>query len=403
MMAQGVLPFQYEVEPSTSGLTGLAGLPAYFELAAVVGMRESSQRYVCARDGEQGWSDVDMILSLILLNLAGGDCVDDIEKLAGDVGLCKVLDEVRWSGLSKAQRRERARRWRRVARTRAVASASSVRRYLTAFCSEESERPRPKGTSFIPAKTQALAGSGQVNAELVGFLQSHRPRRVATLDFDATMVECHKKQAQYGYKGFRAYQALNVWWAEQQVVVHSEFRDGNVTPGYEQLRVLQEALAMVPEGVEQVHMRSDTAGYQWNLLRYCEEGRNERFGRIEFVVGVRITEAFKWAIATTPGLRWHPLADSDHKWAEVCYVPKELGRTKKGEYRFFVIREPVRQLELFDDDSQLPFPRWEEVTQQGCRLVWKLRAVVTNRRSTPAPTSSSGIATGVARAKKPVR
>jgi len=25
-------------------------------------------------------------------------------------------------------------------------------------------------------------------------------------------------------------------------------------------------------------MRSDTAGYQWDLLRYCAEGHNERFG-----------------------------------------------------------------------------------------------------------------------------
>lgn len=385
MMAQGVLPFQYEEERSSSALTGLAGLPAYFELAVVAGMRESILRHVCARHGEQGWSDVDVVLTLVLLNLAGGDCVDDVDKLAGDVGLCKVLDTVRWSGLSKAQRRKLARRWRRVPRKQAVPSASSIRRYLEAFCTEQTERKRPEGTAYIPPKSAALRGLARVNADALAFLQSRRPRRVATLDIDATLVECHKKEALFSYKGFQAYQPLNVWWAEQQVVVHSEFRDGNVPAGYQQLRVLQEALEMLPDGVDEVCMRSDTAGYQWNLLRYCEEGRNERFGRIEFVVGAPITDSFKQAVATTPQLQWHPLGDSDHEWAEVCYVPNELGRTKKGTYRFLAIREPVRQLELFDDDKQLELDLWEEVTEHGHRALWKLRAVVTNRGSMPAP------------------
>jgi hypothetical protein len=58
------------------------------------------------------------------------------------------------------------------------------------------------------------------------------------------------------------------------VIVHTEFRDGNVPAGYEQLRVLREDLACLPEGVEDVYLRSDTAGYQHELLRYCEKGDN---------------------------------------------------------------------------------------------------------------------------------
>ncbi|OGQ90228.1 MAG: hypothetical protein A2289_20000 [Deltaproteobacteria bacterium RIFOXYA12_FULL_58_15] len=33
---------------------------------------------------------------------------------------------------------------------------------------------------------------------------------------------------QFRMHGFKAYQPLNIWWAEQQLVVRSEFRDGNV-------------------------------------------------------------------------------------------------------------------------------------------------------------------------------
>ena len=70
--------------------------------------------------------------------------------------------------------------------------------------------------------------------------------------------------------------------------MHSEFRDGNVPAGHDQLRVLRESLEYLPAGVDQVLLRSDTAGYPWELLRYCAEGRDERFGVIEFAVGVDV-------------------------------------------------------------------------------------------------------------------
>jgi len=37
-MTQNLLPFKYEIEKETQGLTGLAGLPAYLELACKMGL-----------------------------------------------------------------------------------------------------------------------------------------------------------------------------------------------------------------------------------------------------------------------------------------------------------------------------------------------------------------------------
>ena len=58
MFKQGVLPFRYECEPTESGMTALAGLPAYLELAIVSGLTDSIQRHLgeCAKK-EQGWTD----------------------------------------------------------------------------------------------------------------------------------------------------------------------------------------------------------------------------------------------------------------------------------------------------------------------------------------------------------
>ena len=64
----------------------------------------------------------------------------------------------------------------------------------------------------------------------------------ATLDTDAASVETMREEALYCHEGYKAYQPFNTWWAEQVVVLHREFRDGNVPAGYEQLRVLKEAV-----------------------------------------------------------------------------------------------------------------------------------------------------------------
>lgn len=76
-MTQGVLSFQYQEERCSSGLTALGGLPAYLDLAAVAGLTESIERHVqvCGQQ-TQGWTDRQMVMALVLLNLAGGECCD---------------------------------------------------------------------------------------------------------------------------------------------------------------------------------------------------------------------------------------------------------------------------------------------------------------------------------------
>ena len=53
MFKQGVLPFRYECESTESGMTALAGLPAYLELAIVPGVTDSIQRHL-GEGGKKG-------------------------------------------------------------------------------------------------------------------------------------------------------------------------------------------------------------------------------------------------------------------------------------------------------------------------------------------------------------
>jgi len=59
-------------------MTALAGLPLYLDLAWVTGLVESIRRHVKLREGQQGWADAQIVMALILLNLAGGEHVSDL-------------------------------------------------------------------------------------------------------------------------------------------------------------------------------------------------------------------------------------------------------------------------------------------------------------------------------------
>jgi hypothetical protein len=382
-MSQGVLGFKYEEEKHDTGMTGLAGLPVYLDLMHAMGLPELIGRHLQVK--QRGWTDAQMVLSLILLNIAGGDCVEDLGKVQKDDGFCRILRRVAQQGMKRLERREMERRWRKES-WRSVPSASAAFRYLSAFHDLGQEGKRKEGKAFIPVPNGHLLGLGKVNQGMAAFMQKRDLRKIATLDQDATLVETAKRDALFSYQGFKSYQPLNTWWAEQQMVLHTEFRDGNVPAGYEQLRVLKESLSLLPEGVEQVRLRSDTAGYQHSLLRYCEQGEDRRFGRIEFAVGADVTPEFKKAVLTEVGDQdWQPIyrefdgkrMQTNQEWAEVCFIPNAMGHRKDGHvYRYLAIREPMGSMDfpgMCMPQQSFPFPTLQMDLQH-----YKLFGLVTN-------------------------
>ena len=107
-MAQGLLAFKYEQEKKDTGMTALAGLPLYLDLASAMGTGESIEKHLHIK--HQGWTDRQTLLSLIMMNLAGGDCVEDLRKLEGDTGFCEVLRRLEQRGMKRRERRESDRR-----------------------------------------------------------------------------------------------------------------------------------------------------------------------------------------------------------------------------------------------------------------------------------------------------
>lgn len=376
-----MLPYEYVEEPTAAPVTAYAGLFPYLDLACVLGVLQAvdEQVKVC---GEQGWRDRQHVLALVLLNLAGGECIEDIRLLEADAGLCRLVREAEKYGLSRPERRDLQRRFRK-GRERAFPSPTRLYEWLDEFHDESQEQLRRQGKAFIPAKNAHLRGLEGVNRALVAGVQRHAPASEATLDIDATLQETHKQQALYCYEGYRAYQPINVYWAQTGLVVHSEFRDGNVPAGHEVLRILKESVAALPAGIEQIRVRMDSAGYQHEVLRFCATGDEGRRPVIEFTVSNDMTAEFREAARRVPEGEWQPLArkrgEPAQQWAEVVYVPNAIAHSKDfPEYRYLAIREELEQGELpgMEDSQQQELPFATVVMGKN---TYRLRGIVTNR------------------------
>lgn len=300
-----------------------------------------------------------------------------------DEGFAKLFGRCENHSLPRRVRREMKKRWRKT-RTRSVASTNVVRRYLAKFHDRDQEKLRVAGKALVPNANDHLLGLRNVNTDFVEWVNECSKQMIATLDIDATLIETAKSSALRCYKGFRAYQPFNVWWAEQCLMLHSEFRDGNVPAGYEQTRVVQEALSHLPKSVKVVRLRSDTAGYEHELLRWCERKDNKRVGRIEFAISCDVTQEFRRAVESVDEDDWHPLykevdgkqVATKREWAEVCFVPNAIASTKNSPvYRYLATREALANQPLPDMESQLDLP-FQTISRKD--VTYKIFGVVTN-------------------------
>jgi hypothetical protein len=372
-MHQFKLPFKYEEEKKVSGLTGLAGLPLYLELLNALKINEVMRRHLDGEEHEDWlWKPSRIVTSLLLLNLAGGGHVDDLRILQADAGFCKLLEKISAYGLNRSERHKQ-QRLIHAQDARVVPSASTVFRFLKQDGVQGLEG-RGQGKAVIPEAGKAAQQLCACNKGLLSALAENALCGSITLDMDATLIETHKEDSFYSYKGFSAYQPLNIWWDEQRVMLYTEFRDGNVPADYSLQPALDKALSCLPESVrgKPLFLRSDTAAYNIDLLKHCEDEH------IQFAIGCPINKGIRKEILKLPSCAWKKL-DELREYAEVCFVPNSLATTKKNEYefRYIATRELLKERQIplpGTPEESYPFPTGEIDGQ-----IYKIHAIVSNR------------------------
>ena len=291
--------YVYALDRADRGVTGYAGLPVALDAFAALGLAEACERELKLKQRQRGPTETDWVQMLVMLRLAGGERVQDVTRLKQDDGLCRL-----WPALSGM-------------------SARSALDFLMRFHDPDQEGSVP-GRAVIRPETPELAALGRVNGFLVHQVQRQHPVRTATLDVDASIHACDKRAALPTYEGPRGYQPVAVYWVEQGLVVHDQFRDGNVPAGMGNLEVVTQALSTLPSDVTQRYVRGDSALYDQRLMRALD-----RDG-VGFAIGADMSLALREEIDQLPAAEWKPLRARDgspgepgRQRAEVPYVPDD--------------------------------------------------------------------------------
>jgi len=203
--------------------------------------------------------------------------------------------------------------------------------------------------------------------------------RIATVDQDATIIESHKENALSHYEGGRGYQPMVAVWAEADLVLADEFRDGNVPARQDPLTCAQLAFAALPDTITQRYFRGDSACHNEELLAWLRHPDREKElgGRIGFVVSAFMSEPLGQALRRVPEAQWKTFATEEdgtlRQWAEVDFVPGEKYEQKQSQpLRHVGLRLLKAQGVLFKDGTDRHFHAvlTNEATDGGRLLDW---------------------------------
>ncbi len=134
------------------------------------------------------------IVSLVLLNIAGGNCVDDLRILEGDRGAVEVFQKTQTRHMRRRDREAMEKRFRQK-KKRGFPSPSAAFEFLGEFHDPEEEKKREAHRAFIPQPNKHLKGLSHVIKDFIIFVQSRQVQSTATLDIDATLIETNKEQS----------------------------------------------------------------------------------------------------------------------------------------------------------------------------------------------------------------
>jgi hypothetical protein len=325
------LPFEIDDAIDPTLVTGRAGVPLAIELFRHLGVAATIDAQVVVKQRQRGLQPSQLAESLIALWTSGGDRCQDLTPLREDRALAQLLGY-------------------------ALPAATTVRDFLEAFHIENGPLWAAGPHATIPLESAPLAGLGTANRTLVAGLQRGARARTATLDVDGTLVESHKDGATVAYDGTRGYQPVIVLWAEQDVILHDQFRDGHVPAGCGNVRVLAQALANLPQGITQIRLRADSALYETEVLRWCEDENR----RIAYAISADMSEHLRAEIVRLPETAWQverEEAEAIRSWAEVAYVPDDGDHRKDRPClrRYLAVRIQKRQGSLFADGSSVRY------------------------------------------------
>lgn len=316
---QGILPYVLQLG-ETEQVTARAGLPLVVEALRGLRLDDTVQKRLKVAKRQRGFPELEKLEALMSLIAAGGDRVEDIRVLAEDKGLLRLLD-------------------------RTLPSPDALLDFLHAFDDPKVWEKRPAGeASWVPPESEPLAALADINVTLVE-RASDRRTTTGTIDHDGTIIEAHKQGATVAYEGTRGYQPLVAVWAEEDLIVGDEFRDGNVPGCKDPLSSVKRAFAALPPWIENRYFRADSADYYEPLLKYLVKEK------IRFTISADMSPELRARCTALPEKSWSLFEEREREKAhvaEVEFTPGDWSKQAKP-LRYVALRFTPIQQELFEE------------------------------------------------------
>ncbi len=318
---QGILPFVIE-QANRGDVTARAGLPLVVETMRALGMEEMANAELPPPQRQGGFNPGQKLEAMVTVIAAGGDRVEDVRILAEDKGLETLL------GTS-------------------FPSPDALLDFLGQFHDPQCWEDWPlEKKAWVAPESQGLRGLEVINRAVVE-RGAERSVTQATIDHDGTIIEAHKREATVAYEGTRGFQPLVAVWAEQQLIVADEFRDGNVAGGEDPLSSVERAFANLPPWVSARRFRADSAAYSTPLLKYLVREK------IAFAISADMSQELRVRCCRVAATQWARLDTREREEVDLTEVEFTPGDWPRDAWplRYIALRFTPRQPDLFESQG----------------------------------------------------
>jgi len=287
-----------KLEQSNERLTSLTGLVLVEELGRAKGLWARVDELFERPGSGRGYKASEYVRPLMWLLHAGGRRLEDVRELRAEQGVLAQM------GLER------------------LPSTDAIGDWL-----------RRQGAGG------GVRAAQQVSKELVWSHLESLPEEI-TIDPDATIIEAHKREAEWTYEKVKGYQPMLAYVNE--VCIHHEFRAGNEPAGARALGFIRAYERKLPQG-KKLYLRSDSAYYQADVINHYSAG-----GRT-FSITADKDCAVKGAISQIREQQWQKFALKDGIATE-----REIAETvhclehSKQAFRLIVQRWPNPRPSLFE-------------------------------------------------------
>lgn len=293
---------RFKVSTTNLAVTSYAGLLLPLGMGRSLDL-DTALNCLQVKERQRGYTSAEMGFTLMGLIQAGGESLDDVKHLSQDAGLQAVF------GFMPA--------------------ANTLGCYLRRF------------TKVL------ICRLGWIQLKLaVKVIKLCGLKRV-TLDVDAFFVESQKEGVLMNYDGLSGYCPMMVTCAELMMPMAGIFRKGNASPMAHVAALLERVIRTLQEEIPgiAIRMRSDSAGYQAQVVKVCEKAK------VGFTITARMDESVVATIGEIPTDGWEPLESEawpDDEESEVAETLHAFGDKETQAHRLLVIRHKKKQLEILD-------------------------------------------------------